>query len=224
MIVAIDGPAASGKSTVAKEVAKSLDIMHLDTGAMYRAVTFGLLRNNIDITDMNDVKAFLSTVKLNFFKEVRDTVIKLNDLDITSHIRSNNINENVSEVSAIKIVREFMVNVQREMAEDIDCILEGRDIGTVVFPKADFKFFIFADDEIRAHRRLNDMIKAGDKKDDEFDSVLKELNIRDHKDSTRHHSPLKKAKDAFEIDTTYLTIDEVVNKIINIINQKRTLY
>ena len=224
MIVAIDGPAASGKSTAAIGVAKALNITHLDTGAMYRAITYGLLKNKIEFTDLDGVEAYLESVNLKFFKNDNVTKLLLNDSDITENIRSNNINENVSEVSAIKIVREFMVKFQREMSDDIDCVLEGRDIGTVVFPNADFKFFIIASDEARANRRLDDLIKVGDKNPGDFEIVLEELILRDHKDSTRDHSPLKKADDALEIDTTHLTINEVVNKIVNTVNQKRTLY
>ena len=224
MIVAIDGPAASGKSTAAVGVAKALNITHLDTGAMYRAITYGLLKNKIEFTDLDAVEAYLSSVDLKFVKIDKSTKLLLNDSDITENIRSNNINENVSEVSAIKIVREFMVKFQREMSDDIDCVLEGRDIGTVVFPNADFKFFIVAGDEARAKRRLDDLIKVGDKNPGDFEIVLEELILRDHKDSTRDHSPLKKADDALVIDTTHLTINEVVNKIVNTVNQKRTLY
>ncbi len=148
----------------------------------------------------------------------------LNDKNVTDLIRNNIISENVSEVSAIKIIREFMVKIQREMASDTDCILEGRDIGTVVFPNADFKFFVTADEKSRASRRLNDLVDSGDKNISELNSVLEDLKVRDHKDSTRSHSPLKKAEDALVIDTTYLTINEVVEKIVNTVNQKRTLY
>ena len=224
MIVAIDGPAASGKSTAAIGVAKKLNITHLDTGAMYRAITYGLLKNKIEFTDLDAVEAYLGSVNLKFFKNKNVTKLLLNDSDITGNIRSNNINANVSEVSAIKIVRDSMVKFQREMSFDNDCVLEGRDIGTVVFPNADFKFFIIASDEARANRRLDDLIKVGDKNPGDFEMVLEELIIRDHKDSTRDHSPLKKADDALEIDTTHLTINEVVNKIVNTVNQKRTLY
>ena len=223
MIVAIDGPAASGKSTAAIGVAKALNITHLDTGAMYRAVTFGLIKNQINFKDVKAVEAYLSTLELKFSIKENDTALILNNTDITEKIRSNKINENVSEVSAIKIVREFMVKIQREMAKDTDCILEGRDIGTVVFPNADYKFFITANDKSRAERRLMDLVSVGDKKASELDVVLDELRIRDHKDSTRNHSPLQKADDAIIIDTTHLAIDEVVNKIVNIVNHKRTL-
>ena len=224
MIVAIDGPAASGKSTAAKGVAKALNITHLDTGAMYRAVTYGLLKNKIKFTDLNSISSYLSNLNLKYLKRNGTFELLLNGMDISEHIRYNNINENVSEVSAIKIVRESMVKFQRKMADDTDCVLEGRDIGTVVFPNADCKFFLIASDEARAIRRLDDLIRVGDKNPGELKSVLEELVLRDHKDSTRNYSPLRKADDAFEIDTTHLTIDEVINKIVNIVNKKRTLY
>ena len=224
MIVAIDGPAASGKSTAALGVAKALNITHLDTGSMYRAVTFGLISNQIRFEDIKAVEYFLESLKLRFSKSKKRTDLILNDKNVTDLIRNNIISENVSEVSAIKIIREFMVKIQREMASDTDCILEGRDIGTVVFPNADFKFFVTADEKSRASRRLNDLVDSGDKNVSELNSVLEDLKVRDHKDSTRIHSPLKKAKDALVIDTTHLTINEVVDKIVNTVNQKRTLY
>ena len=223
MIVAIDGPAASGKSTAAIGVAKALNITHLDTGAMYRAITFGLIKNQINFKNVKAVEAYLNTLELKFSIKEKNTALILDNTDITEKIRSNKINENVSEVSAIKIVREFMVKIQREMAKDTDCILEGRDIGTVVFPNADYKFFITANDKSRAERRLIDLVSVGDKKASELDIVLDELRVRDHKDSTRDHSPLQKADDAIIIDTTHLAIDEVVKKIVNIVNHKRTL-
>lgn len=224
MIVAIDGPAASGKSTAALGVAKALNITHLDTGSMYRAVTFGLISNQISFEDIKAVEYFLESLKLRFSKSKKRTDLILNDKNVTDLIRNNIISENVSEVSAIKIIREFMVKIQREMASDTDCILEGRDIGTVVFPNADFKFFVTADEKSRASRRLNDLVDSGDKNVSELNSVLEDLKVRDHKDSTRTHSPLKKAEDALVIDTTHLTINEVVDKIVNTVNQKRTLY
>ena len=156
MIVAIDGPAASGKSTAAIGVAKALNITHLDTGSMYRAVTYGLINNQINFKDTNLIKNFLESLKLRFFSSKIGTVLMLNNNNVTDLIRTNIISENVSEVSAIKIVRDFMVKIQRQMASDTDCILEGRDIGTVVFPDADFKFFMIADEKSRAERRLID--------------------------------------------------------------------
>ncbi len=223
MIVAIDGPAASGKSTAAIGVAKALNITHIDTGAMYRAVTFGLIKNQINFKNVEAVEAYLNTLELKFSIKEKNTTLKLDNTDITEKIRSNKINKNVSEVSAIKIVREFMVKIQREMAKGTDCILEGRDIGTVVFPNADYKFFITANEKSRAERRLMDLVSVGDKKVSELDVVLDELRVRDYKDSMRDYSPLKKAEDALIIDTTHLTINKVVEKIVNIVNQKRTL-
>ena len=166
----------------------------------------------------------MESLKLRFSNSKKGTGLILNDNNVTDFIRSNTISENVSEVSAIKIVRDFMVKIQRQMASDIDCILEGRDIGTVVFPNAEHKFFMTADEKSRAERRLIELVRSGDRNASELDSVLDDLKVRDHKDSTRNHSPLIKAKDALVIDTTYLTINEVIDKIVNTVNQKRTLY
>tara|TARA_B110001450_G_C17581047_1_gene464943 strand:+ start:361 stop:1035 length:675 start_codon:yes stop_codon:yes gene_type:complete len=224
MIVAIDGPAASGKSTAAIGVAKALNITHLDTGSMYRAVTYGLISNQINFKDTKSITDFLESLKLRFSNSKKRTVLILNNNNVTDLVRTNVISENVSEVSAIKIVRDFMVKIQRQMASDTDCILEGRDIGTVVFPNADFKFFMTADEKSRAERRLIELVSSGDRNASELNSVLDDLKVRDHKDSTRNHSPLMKAKDALVIDTTYLTINEVIDKIVNTVNQKRTLY
>ena len=224
MIVAIDGPAASGKSTAAIGVAKALNITHLDTGSMYRAVTYGLISNQISFKDTKSITKFLESLNLRFSNSKKGTDLLLNNSNVTSLIRTNIISENVSEVSAIKIIREFMVRIQRQMASDTDCILEGRDIGTVVFPNADFKFFMTADEKSRAERRLIELVRSGDRSATELDNVLDDLKVRDHKDSTRNHSPLIKAKDALVIDTTYLTINEVIDKIVNTVNQKRTLY
>ena len=220
MIVAIDGPAASGKSTTAIGVANRLGITYLDTGAMYRAVTLGLIENNINFEDSIELEKYLIQIKLEFSKDKKGALLFLNNRNVTEQIRSTKITENVSEVSALKIVRKFMVNIQRQMAKDYDCILEVRDIGTVVYPDADFKFFLVADERSRAKRRLYDMMNAGMSESLDIDDVLRDLNNRDYKDSTRKHSPLKKADDAEIIDTTNLTLNEVIDKIVNIINQK----
>ena len=220
MIVAIDGPAASGKSTTAIGVAKRLGITYLDTGAMYRAVTLGLIENSINFENSIELEKYLIQIKLEFSEDKSGSLIFLNDVDVTAQIRSTKVTENVSEVSALKTVRKFMVNIQRQMAKDYDCILEGRDIGTVVYPNADFKFFLVADERSRAKRRLYDIMSAGMSESLDIDDVLRDLNNRDYKDSTRKHSPLKKADDAEIIDTTNLTLNEVIDKIVNIINQK----
>jgi len=220
MIVAIDGPAAAGKSTTAIGIAKRLGITYLDTGAMYRAVTLGLIENSINFENSIELEKYLIQIKLEFSKDKSGTLIFLNDVDVTEQIRSTKVTENVSEVSGLKTVRKFMVNIQRQMAKDYDCIIEGRDIGTVVYPNADFKFFLLADEMCRAKRRQYDIMSAGISESLDIDDVLRDLNNRDYKDSTRKHSPLKKADDAEIIDTTNLTLNEVIDKIVNIVNQK----
>ena len=220
MIVAIDGPAASGKSTTAIGVAKRLGITYLDTGAMYRAVTLGLIENSINFENSIELEKYLIQIKLEFSEDKSGALIFLNDVDVTEQIRSTKVTENVSEVSGLKTVRKFMVNIQRQMAKDYDCIIEGRDIGTVVYPNADFKFFLVADERSRAKRRLYDIMSTGISESLDIDGVLRDLKNRDYKDSTRKHSPLKKADDAEIIDTTNLTLNEVIDKIVNIINQK----
>ena len=220
MIITIDGPAASGKSTTARLVAEKLKITYLDTGAMYRALTLQLLKSNIDFDDVDKVSTILGNLTIDMYDYKGRNIIKLNNEDITEQIRSSNVTENVSEVSALLIVRESMVIMQRKIGHKTDCVVEGRDIGTIVFPNADYKFFMKADINMRANRRLDEMKKSGTIK--KFNEVLSDLEIRDYKDTNRENSPLRKAVDAVEIDTTELTIDEQVNKIVNhiIINKK----
>ena len=218
MIIAIDGPAASGKSTAAIGVAKRLGITYLDTGAMYRAVTFGLIEHNIEFENSNIIENFLERIDIKFSESSSGILLKLNGRDITREIRSEIVTKNASEVSALKSVRKSMVLIQRKMAEVGDCVLEGRDIGTVVFPKADFKFFLIADEKSRAERRLQDLKAIGEQSS--VEKVMSDLMNRDHKDSTRMHSPLKKSEDAIIIDTSDFGINEVIDKIVNIVNHK----
>ena len=218
MIIAIDGPAASGKSTTAIGVAKRLGITYLDTGAMYRAVTFGLIENDIKFEDSPELDNYLKQIKLKLSETKSGVILNLDGRNVSKEIRSSKVTENVSEVSALKSVRDSMVIIQRKLAKKNDCILEGRDIGTVVFPNADFKFFLIADEKSRAKRRQNDLKIMGEKKS--IESVIKDINKRDHKDSTRKHSPLTKSEDAIIIDTSNLGINRVVDKIVNIVNKK----
>ena len=218
MIIAIDGPAASGKSTAAIGVAKRLGITYLDTGAMYRAVTFGLIEHNIEFENSTIIENFLEKIDIKFSESSSGILLKLNGRDITREIRSEIVTKNASEVSALKSVRKSMVLIQRKMAEVGDCVLEGRDIGTVVFPNADFKFFLIADEKSRAERRLKDLKAIGEQSS--VEKVMSDLMNRDHKDSTRMHSPLKKSGDAIIIDTSDLGINEVIDKIVNIVNHK----
>ena len=217
MIIAIDGPAASGKSTAAKGVAKCLGITYLDTGAMYRAVTFGLIKNNISFTSSIELKKYVDNMNLEFKYNQTGSMVFLNGENISKEIRSQDVTNNVSEVSAMFYIRNSMVNIQRRIASSKDCVVEGRDIGTVVFPKADFKFFLIADVETRAKRRLKDL--TGNDKNISIDKLISEINIRDYKDTKRVNSPLEKANDAIEINTTDLTINEIINKIVNIVNK-----
>ena len=218
MIIAIDGPAASGKSTTAIGVAKRLGITYLDTGAMYRAVTFGLIENDIKFEDSSELDNYLKQIKLRLSETKSGVIINLDGRNISKEIRSSKVTENVSEVSALKNVRDSMVLIQRKMAKKNDCILEGRDIGTVVFPNADFKFFLIADEKVRAKRRQNDLKKMGEQKS--IDNVTRDIIKRDHKDSTRKHSPLIKSENAIIIDTSKLGINKVIDKIVNIVNKK----
>ena len=215
MIIAIDGPSASGKSTTAKGVAKKLGILHLDTGAMYRAVTLEYLRS---IKISFDSQKFIDLVKnteINFNSENK---ITLNGLCVEKEIRRLNVTSKVSEISAIAIVREKMVEKQRKIARNIDCVIEGRDIGSVVFPNADFKIYLDAKAEIRAARRLKEL-----KNQDEsvsLDDLVAQIKRRDFLDANRKISPLIRTKDAIVVDTSYLDIDEQIVKIVNIINNK----
>ena len=218
MIIAIDGPAASGKSTTAIGVAKRLGITYLDTGAMYRAVTFGLIKNDIKFEDSSELDNYLKQIKLRLSETKSGVIINLDGRNISKEIRSSKVTENVSEVSALKNVRDSMVLIQRKMAKKNDCILEGRDIGTVVFPNADFKFFLIADEKVRAKRRQNDLKKMGEQKS--IDNVTRDIIKRDHKDSTRKHSPLIKSENAIIINTSNLGINKVIDKIVNIVNKK----
>tara|TARA_B100000131_G_scaffold319893_1_gene366712 strand:- start:1356 stop:2003 length:648 start_codon:yes stop_codon:yes gene_type:complete len=215
MIIAIDGPSASGKSTTAKEVAKRLSIMHLDTGAMYRAVTWGIKQSSINIYDDNAIKNYLYNIEL-YFDE--NNHIFLNNRNVSDVIRTVDISEQVSIISARPEVRKKMVEIQRKLGREFSCVLEGRDIGTVVFPNAEFKFFLNADVVIRAKRRFSELKKKNEKIT--FDEILKNIKNRDRMDSSRVHSPLKKAKDAIEIDTTQLTINDQVDKILERIKNK----
>ena len=217
MIVAIDGPAASGKSTTAKMVAKKLEMTYLDTGAMYRAVTLALLRSNTDLDDYDSVCQVVDELELDIYDKGSKTIVKLDGEDVSQAIRSMPVTENVSVVSAMKYVRQTMVEIQRNIGKKTNCVVEGRDIGTVVFPDAEFKIFMVADVNMRAERRFKDFYEMGENRS--FQEVLADLKRRDEKDSTRAYSPLQKADEAIEIDTSMLSIDQQVEKIINLVKK-----
>ena len=217
MIVAIDGPAASGKSTTAKMVAKKLEMTYRDTGAMYRAVTLALLRSNTDLDDYDSVCQVVDELELDIYDKGSKTIVKLDGEDVSDAIRSMSVTENVSAVSAMKYVRQTMVEIQRNIGKKTNCVVEGRDIGTVVFPDAEFKIFMVADVNMRAERRFKDIREMGENRS--FQEVLADLKRRDEKDSTRAYSPLQKADEAIEIDTSMLSIDQQVEKIINLLKK-----
>lgn len=209
MIIAIDGPAGSGKSTIAKLIAENLGLVYLDTGAMYRLVTLKALNEGI-LGDFEKIKKMLNNLNI----DIKENGFYLDNVDVSDEIRKPIVSENVSDIAAIREVREKMVDLQRKFSESKNVILDGRDIGTVVFPNADVKIFLVADAKERANRRYKELVKKGEnvKIEEIYENILK----RDEIDSTRKESPLKKAKDAIEVDTTSKNIEEVKNEILNI--------
>lgn len=216
--IAIDGPASAGKSTIAKIIAKEKNYIYLDTGAMYRATTWACMNNNVNLNDEKNIVELLRKNKISFQQSNNGQLVFWNDQNITEEIRSNEVTNNVSEVSAHQLVREFLVSEQQKYAEDGGIVMDGRDIGTTVLPNAEVKIFLIASVEERAQRRYKENIAKG------IATNLEDLKLsiekRDEFDSNRKVSPLKKADDAIEIDTTGLSIEEVVDKINLIINTK----
>ena len=218
MIIAIDGPAASGKSTSAKLLANELGYLYLDTGAMYRCVAFSILENKIDISNQDSLTKFLKNFEIYLKKTNNNLSFFVNGKNVTNKIRKSDVSQKVSEVSAIPIIREYMVRIQRSFTKNNSCVMEGRDIGTVVFPNAEFKFFFIASNEVRAKRRQLELESLGEKKS--LVNLMHEIKKRDKFDSERGHSPLRKAFNAIEVDTTNMTIDEQVNFMLRKIKLK----
>ncbi len=215
--IALDGPSGSGKSTVAGILAKKLDILHLDTGAMYRACALEALKRNIDCLDEDAVKGFISDIDLVIKYENGGQKTILDGEDVSLKIRDNKVSLMSSNISSLPIVRKKMVEMQRKVAAENPCILDGRDIGTVVLPHAKYKFFITATSEVRARRRFNELTEKGQQVD--YEQLLQEMIKRDYNDSHRKIAPLKQADDAILIDTSNMTVSEVVEKILSIINE-----
>lgn len=213
--IAIDGPAGSGKSTVAKAVAQLLNITYLDTGAMYRAVTYAAIKANISLNDAIALKELVDAIHL----EVSPHLILLNGEDVTEAIRTPEVTRRVSDVSKDGYVRAKMVMLQKEIALNQSVIMDGRDIGTVVLPQATYKFFLVADPVERAKRRMLELEAKGFKAS--LDAMTEEIIMRDKIDSEREISPLTCAKDAIEIDTTHLNIEQVIKKIISLIEAEK---
>ena len=209
MIIAIDGPAGSGKSTIAKLIAEDLELVYLDTGAMYRLVTLKALNDGI-LGNLDKIIKMLDNLNI----DIKENGFYLDDIDVSEEIRKPVVSENVSDIAAIREVREKMVDLQRKFSESKNVILDGRDIGTVVFPNADVKIFLVADAKERANRRYKELVAKGEnvRIEEIYENILK----RDEIDSTRKESPLKKADNAIEVDTTSKNIEEVKNEILNI--------
>lgn len=219
MQIAIDGPASAGKSTVAKLVAKSLGYVYCDTGAMYRCVTLMALREGVAVDDAAAVTALLPDVTINFKPSPEGQLVFLNGEDVSLAIRQQDVTNNVSAVSAIPAVREALTNHQRDIAAKGNIVMDGRDIGTTVLPDAELKVFMIASVEERARRRFFDNKEKGI--DIPMATLEEEIAARDHKDSTRKVSPLKQADDAVLLDTTPLSIDEVVAEIISLYKSRQ---
>ena len=213
MIIAIDGPAGSGKSTIAKLIAEDLGLVYLDTGAMYRLVTLKALNDGI-LGNLDKIIKMLDNLSI----DIKENGFYLDDIDVSEEIRKPVVSENVSDIAAIREVREKMVDLQRKFSESKNVILDGRDIGTVVFPNADVKIFLVADAKERANRRYKELVAKGEnvRIEEIYENILK----RDEIDSTRKESPLKKADKAIEVDTTSKNIEEVKNEILNIVRKK----
>ena len=228
MIVAIDGPAGSGKSTVAHAVAERRQLTYLDTGAMYRSVTLRCLREGVDLADEKAVAAVAAAARIEFGAGEKGQTVLLDGQDVTADIRTPEVDRNVSVVSAVPAVREVMVALQRAVADTGDVVAEGRDIGTVVFPSAEVKVFLTASDEARAHRRAVQR-EGGDAAKDasatadaaEEQQILDDIRRRDKLDSSRAESPLRAADDAHRIDSSDLTLDQVIDQVLALVDAAR---
>ena len=216
IVIAVDGYSACGKSSTAKEVASRLGYVYIDTGAMYRAVTLFFLRNYINLTNPKDVEKALDQINIRFIPEANTGINEtyLNGLNVEQDIRGMDVSGKVSEVSAIPGVRKAMVEQQRKLGKNKAIVMDGRDIGTFVFPEAELKVFMTADFEVRAARRQQELLEKGVMIG--FEEVKKNLQHRDTIDTTRTESPLKKADDAYVIDTTKLTMEEQIDQIVQL--------
>jgi cytidylate kinase len=213
IVIAIDGYSACGKSTTAKEVAKALGYRYIDSGAMYRAVTHYFLEHYVSLTNPREVSKALDQIKVSFHvNDEKETETFLNSINVEKEIRKMKVSDNVSQVSALKPVREAMVSLQRKLGKDKGVVMDGRDIGTVVFPDAELKLFMTADILVRAFRRQKELLEKDRLVD--LEEVIENIQMRDAIDTSRTESPLRKASDAVEIDTTHIAIDEQVEEVI----------
>ncbi len=218
-VVAVDGPAGSGKGTITKMVGERENLVYIDTGALYRCVTLEMLRKNVGLEDLEEIKEILNTINIEFKKQGDEKKVFLNGEDVSIEIRESAVNKFVSQVSHIVIVRESITDLSRKIAKGKQVIMEGRDIGTNVFPNADVKIYLDATPEERARRRQKQNEEKGINMP--FEEIVENIKFRDNNDKTSSVAPLKQAEDAIYIDSSNMTIEEVVNKVIEIINQNR---
>lgn len=217
--VAIDGPAGAGKSTIARRLASELDYRYVDTGAIYRTVAYFLDLWGVSPKDVDGVNRYIDelTVEIEYDDDGVQHMI-MNGMDVTEDIRTQDISQKASLVSAHACVREMLLDMQRDLAKQYNVIMDGRDIGTVVLPKATVKIFLTASPEVRAKRRYNEYLAKGQKAN--YDTILKEIQQRDYQDTHREIAPLKLARDSIKVDTSEMTLDEVVSVIKRIISEK----
>ncbi|RID89254.1 (d)CMP kinase [Peribacillus asahii] len=216
--IAIDGPAAAGKSTIAKIVAEACHYIYVDTGAMYRALTYKALQQSVSITNEQDLFTLLMETEIELQPSEQGQLVFVDGQNVTSDIRTHDVTNSVSEVAKHRLIREEMVRRQQLFAESGGVVMDGRDIGTHVLPNAEVKIFMIASVEERAERRHQENIKKGFQSD--IEQLKREIAMRDKLDSEREVSPLRKAEDAIEIDTTSLTIQQVVNRIMSLVQER----
>lgn len=216
--VAIDGPAGSGKSTISKIIAQKLGFVHLDTGALYRAIAYFIDKNNADFNNENEVKKCLKSANLKVEKSDAEQKILLSGKVLSSELRSLNITKISSKIASYRCVRDYLLNFQRDFAEKQNVVMDGRDIGTVVLPNASVKIFITASPEVRARRRLEQMLKSGENPD--YNEILDAIKKRDYEDAHRKIAPLKKADDATLLDNSNMNLNQTVESVLSIIKER----
>ena len=217
--IAIDGPAGAGKSTIAKALAKEMSLLYVDTGAMYRAMALYLLREGVDAEDEERINQKCQEPDITLRYEDGVQVVYLNGENVNAYLRTEEVGELASKTSTRPVLRERLVELQKKLAAEVDCVMDGRDIGTCVLPCADVKIFMTADSKVRAKRRYDELIAKGNAAD--FQKVLEDIESRDYRDMHREFSPLKQAEDAVLLDTSYMTIEEVVAEMKRICSEKR---
>ena len=217
--IAIDGPAGAGKSTIAKQVARRENLIYIDTGAMYRAMSLLMLQNGIPLNDAEKIGQECSRAQIDISYENGEQAVFLNGENVDAFLREERVGNAASAVSAVPRVRERLVQLQRELAESADVVMDGRDIGTVVLPDADLKIFLTASSRFRAERRYRELQEKGIEAD--LKTIQRDIEERDHRDMTRETSPLRQAEDAVVIDSSMMTVDEVIQNILDLIQSRR---